>query len=136
MSTTIIAKKKTAVARAIISNGKGEIRVNNVPLSLIRPEILREKAMEAVALVGEKNLSHININITVRGGGYVSQLYAVRQAIAKSIVASITDAEQKENIKKLYLSVDRQMLVADTRVCEAKKFGGRGARARRQKSYR
>jgi small subunit ribosomal protein S16e len=34
------------------------------------------------------------------------------------------------------LSYDRTLLVADPRRMEPKKFGGRGARARFQKSYR
>merc|ERR1711881_476688 len=45
--------------------------------------------------------------------------------------------EQSEKaIKDILVQFDRTLLVADPRKCEAKKFGGPGARARYQKSYR
>merc|ERR1711908_234600 len=65
--------------------------------------------------------------------------YAVRQAIAKAIVAyyqKYVDEATKKEIKDTLLEYDRTLLVADPRRCEPKKFGGRGARARFQKSYR
>ena len=46
------------------------------------------------------------------------------------------DEAQKKEIKEILVSYDRSLLVADPRRCEPKKFGGPGARARRQKSYR
>ena len=64
---------------------------------------------------------------------------AVRQAIAKAIVAfyqKYVDEASKREIKDLLVQYDRSLLVADPRRCEPKKFGGRGARARFQKSYR
>lgn len=75
----------------------------------------------------------------MKGGGHVSQLYAIRQAIAKGLVAFYAkneDAASALELKKTYIAYDRTLLVADPRRCEPKKFGGRGARARRQKSYR
>lgn len=62
---------------------------------------------------------------------------AIRQAIAKSIVAfyqKFIDEASKKEIKELFTSYDRSLLVADPRRCEPKKFGGPGARARYQKS--
>lgn len=73
------------------------------------------------------------------GGGHTSQIYAVRQAIAKSIVAyyqKYVDEYQKNMLKQALVQYDRALLVADNRRCEPKKFGGPGARARYQKSYR
>lgn len=46
------------------------------------------------------------------------------------------DAASALELKKTLIAYDRSLLVADPRRCEPKKFGGRGARARRQKSYR
>ena len=66
-------------------------------------------------------------------------MYAIRQAIAKAIVAfyqKYVDEQTKREIKELLLSYDRSLLVADPRRCEPKKFGGRSARSRFQKSYR
>ncbi len=64
---------------------------------------------------------------------------AIRQSIAKAIVAynqKYVDEASKREIKDILTTYDRSLLVADPRRCEAKKFGGGGARARRQKSYR
>ena len=63
----------------------------------------------------------------------------MRQAIAKAIVAyyqKYVDEASKREIKETLVQFDRSLLVADPRRCEPKKFGGRGARARFQKSYR
>ena len=46
------------------------------------------------------------------------------------------DEASKREIKDILISYDRTLLVADPRRCEPKKFGGPGARARYQKSYR
>ncbi|KAK9816012.1 hypothetical protein WJX74_007701 [Apatococcus lobatus] len=46
------------------------------------------------------------------------------------------DEQAKQEIKDQLLAYDRTLLVADPRRCEPKKFGGPGARARFQKSYR
>lgn len=75
----------------------------------------------------------------VSGGGHTSQIYAVRQAIAKSLVAyyqKYVDEHSKNTLKQAFVQYDRALLVADNRRTEPKKFGGKGARARYQKSYR
>jgi len=46
------------------------------------------------------------------------------------------DEAAKKEIKEILVQYDRTLLVADPRRCEPKKFGGPGARARYQKSYR
>lgn len=122
----------------MVKAGAGKILVNGVPLTNIRPEILRAKVMEPVSVVGDELISKLDITVKVCGGGYVSQVYAIRQAIAKSILAFYGNTEEaaQQELKNKFISYDRSLLVADSRRCEAKKFGGRGARARRQKSYR
>lgn len=64
---------------------------------------------------------------------------AIRQAIAKAMVAyhqKFVDESSKQEIRSMLIDYDRSLLVADPRRCEPKKFGGPGARARYQKSYR
>lgn len=66
-------------------------------------------------------------------------MIAIRQAIAKSIVAysqKFVDEATKQELRDTLVTYDRSLLVADPRRCEPKKFGGPGARARYQKSYR
>ncbi|KAH3766108.1 40S ribosomal protein S16 [Pelomyxa schiedti] len=135
----VFGRKKTAVAVSLCREGHGHVRLNGAPIDLITPELLRTKVLEPLLLLGKSVFGHLDIKLRVKGGGRVSQLYAIRQAIAKSIVAyyqKFVDEAAKKEIKDKLLNYDRSLLVADPRRCEPKKFGGPGARARYQKSYR
>ena len=55
--------------------------------SLTSSALLRYKVYEPVLVVGSEKFANIDIRLRVKGGGHVSQLYALRQAIAKGIVA-------------------------------------------------
>ncbi|KAK6346222.1 40S ribosomal protein S16 [Orbilia blumenaviensis] len=143
MSTTqsvqCFGKKKTATAVAHCKAGKGLVKVNGSPLSLVQPEILRFKVYEPLLILGLDKFQNVDIRVRVTGGGHTSQIYAIRQAIAKAIVAyyqKYVDEYSKNQLKAALLQFDRSLLVADNRRCEPKKFGGPGARARFQKSYR
>merc|ERR1712013_48633 len=132
-------RKKNSIAVALCRPGGGTIRVNGVPLDLVEPAILRQKVMEPVSLLGHERFSKFDIRLRVKGGGYTSQIYAVRLALARAIVAfhgKHLEEFSKREIKETLLEYDRHLLVADPRRCEPKKFGGRGARSRRQKSFR
>ena len=138
-SVQCFGRKKTATALAFVKKGTGLIKVNGVPISLVQPEILRLKTVEPILLIGSDKFSNVDIRVRVKGGGTTSQIYAIRQAIAKGIVAyyqKYVDEAAKREIKEILVEYDRTLLVADTRRCEPKKFGGPGARARYQKSYR
>ncbi|RAO70196.1 uncharacterized protein BHQ10_006208 [Talaromyces amestolkiae] len=138
-SVQCFGKKKTATAVAHTKQGKGLIKVNGQPLNLVKPEQLRFKVYEPLLIVGLDKFAGVDIRVRVTGGGHVSQIYAIRQAIAKSIVAyyqKFVDEHSKNQLKQAFLQYDRTLLVADSRRAEPKKFGGPGARARYQKSYR
>ncbi|KAI3402436.1 RPS16 [Candida oxycetoniae] len=138
-SVQTFGKKKTATAVAHVKNGKGLIKINGSPITLVEPEILRFKVYEPLTLVGLDKFQNIDIRVRVTGGGHVSQVYAIRQAIAKGLVAyhqKFVDEASKNELKKVFAAYDKTLLVADSRRMEPKKFGGRGARARFQKSYR
>merc|ERR1711990_562667 len=138
-SVQTFGRKKTAVAVAFVKKGVGRVKINGVPIELVEPETLRFKVWEPILLLGANRYSDVDIRIRVKGGGYTSQVYAVRQAIAKALVAwyqKYVDEASKKEIKEILQTYDRSLLVADPRRVEPKKFGGRGARARFQKSYR
>ncbi|KXX80523.1 hypothetical protein MMYC01_202604 [Madurella mycetomatis] len=135
----VFGKKKNATAVARCVQGKGLIKVNGKPLKLFAPEVLRAKLYEPILILGTDKFAEVDIRIKVAGGGHTSQVYATRQAIAKAIVAyyaKYIDEHSKNLLKSALIQFDRSLLVADPRRCEPKKFGGRGARARFQKSYR
>ena len=124
-------KRKTAVARATVLKGKGLIRINKIPLELHQPDIARWKIMEPLNIAGNA-VNNVNINVSVKGGGFISQANAIRTAIARGLVEFTNDSD----LKSSYLEYDRSILVNDPRRKEAKKPLGRGARKKRQKSYR
>jgi len=138
-SVQCFGRKKTAVAVTHCKRGRGLIKINGVPIELVQPEILRYKAFEPILLLGRHRFAGVDMRIRVKGGGHTSQIYAIRQSIAKALVAfyqKFVDEQQKKEIKDILIRYDRTLLVADPRRCEPKKFGGRGARSRFQKSYR
>merc|ERR1712095_39588 len=138
-SVQVFGRKKTATAVAYCKRGKGLVRVNGKPLEQVEPKPLQFKLQEPLLLLGKDRFSEVDIRIRVKGGGRVSQIYAIRQALSKAIVAyyqKYVDEQSKKTIKDILIQFDCTLLVADPRRCEAKKFGGPGARARYQKSYR
>lgn len=124
-------KRKTAVARASALKGTGKVRINKVPLEIVEPMLARLKMTEPLHIAGKK-AEKLDIQVSVSGGGVYGQADAARTAIARAILDYTEDAELKEQ----YLAYDRTLLVNDTRVKESKKPLGRGARKKRQKSYR
>ncbi|HDJ50960.1 MAG TPA: 30S ribosomal protein S9 [Thermoprotei archaeon] len=124
-------KRKTAIARAYIRPGIGRVWINRKPLPLVEPEIARLTIMEPLVLAGEKALK-VDIEVRVRGGGFMGQAEAARTAIAKGLVEFFKD----EDLKRKFLEYDRSLLIPDVRRKEPKKPLGRGARKKRQTSYR
>jgi small subunit ribosomal protein S9 len=125
-------KRKTASARATVRVGKGRIRINNVPLEIFEPKLARDKILEPLFLVDDKVLEQIDINVKVSGGGFMGQAEAARMAIAKGLLKWTKSTRLRTAIR----DYDRTMIAGDPRRSEPKKFGGPGARARDQKSYR
>ena len=124
-------KRKTSIARATVMKGIGRVRINNMPVEIYEPEIARVKIMEPLR-IADKHFDKVDIDVSVQGGGFMSQANAVRTAIARGLVEFTGDA----GLKVQYLSYDRNLLVNDSRIKESKKPLGRGARKKRQKSYR
>ncbi|TQS84025.1 30S ribosomal protein S9 [Candidatus Methanomassiliicoccus intestinalis] len=124
-------KRKEAVARASVKSGSGKVRINNVPIEIYTPELARFKMMEPLLLAGDK-VAAVDINVNVQGGGFMGQAEAVRTSIAKGLVEFLQDSELEASFKQY----DRSLLISDPRRKLPKKPQGRGARKKRQKSYR
>lgn len=134
MSNKVInssGKNKTAIARATIKKGAGRTRINKKPVEIYEPEFAKMKIYESLMLAGEV-AEGIDIDVKVSGGGIIGQANAIRTAIARGIVEWTNDT----NLRDAYMVYDRNLLVNDSRQKETKKFGGPGARAKYQKSYR
>lgn len=124
-------KRKTAIARATLRPGSGIVRINSVPLDIYPNEMVRLKISEPLLLIPNA-IEGVDVAIDVHGGGIMGQAEAVRTALARGILKWHNDPQ----IKDVYISYDRTLLVNDSRQKESKKPHGRGARKKFQKSYR
>jgi len=128
----ISGKRKTAIARAVVRPGVGRIRINRTPLEIYEPEIAREKLMEPLIQAGDEVWKQVDMDVKVSGGGYMGQAEASRMAIANALLKWT----RSSHLRTVFVEYDRTMVAGDPRQKEPKKFGGPGARARDQKSYR
>ncbi len=128
-------KRKMSIARAIVKDGKGRIKINSVPLDIYEPELSRSKIKESLIIASDHvDLSRLDIDVTVYGGGVVGQSVAVISAIARGLV----NWAKNDNLLSAYLNYDRTMIAGDHRLTETHKPGqsSKGPRHKRQKSYR
>ncbi len=132
MVTNTSGKKKTAIARATVREGTGKVRIDSQPVELVDPEMARLKILEPFRITDDDLRDEVDIDVSLEGGGVMGQADAARTAIARGLVQHTNDAE----LRDAYMEFDRSLLVNDVRQSEAKKWGGPGARARYQKSYR
>lgn len=125
-------KRKTAVARAIIREGSGKIKINEKPHNILN--MFDALKIEEPLRIAENILGKINfdVSINVRGGGEKSQIEASRLALARAII----EYTKNKELEKAFLDYDRTLLVADVRRKEAYKPGDSKARKKRQASYR
>ncbi len=128
---TTKAKKKEAIARAVVRKGTGVIRINKRHIETITPEYAKELLKEPAEIAGPVAME-VDIDVEVEGGGKMGQTIAARSAIAKAYLEYRSD----EKLKKKFLSYDRLLLVDDSRRVEPKKQLGTKARKRKQKSKR
>ena len=124
-------KRKTSIARCTIKKGMGIIRINGKPLEFLSPELVKLKIQDALQFIPER-LNKIDISVNVKGGGVMGQADAIRTALARGIVDYFKDDE----LRKRLVNHDRSLLVSDDRRKEPKHPLGKGARKKRQKSYR
>ncbi|PCN51136.1 30S ribosomal protein S9 [Candidatus Geothermarchaeota archaeon ex4572_27] len=124
-------KRKTAVARAVIREGSGRVRINGVPLEIWQPEVARMRIIQTLMLAGDIARKY-DIDVYVRGGGFMGQAEAVSIAIARALVGM----SRSTRLERIYREFDRHLLVGDPRRTEPKKPLGPGPRRKKQTSYR
>lgn len=126
-------KRKSAIAKAVISPGTGKIMINKIPYENLSNKfhilMIREPLEITKEILGNLNF---DVNVNVAGGGNEGQIEAARLALAKAIYQFTESAD----LKKAFVAYDRGLLVADTRRKEPYKPGDSKARSKRQKSYR
>ncbi len=140
------ASRKTSSAHVYITKGVGKIRINNVPVEMINPETAREVILAPLEVVGEEFRDKVNISVRVSGGGFMGQAYSSATAISRALIGWTKSKKEpkdhpfnkstRQQLKDTILGYDKYLISGDARRKEPKKFGGSGARRRKQKSYR
>lgn len=124
-------KRKTAVARANITQGTGKFLINKKDAKVyFSSKLYQDKVLEPLYVLGIDNFQKYDISVNVNGGGINGQTEAIKVAVSNAI------AEISQEYKNTILKYDRSFLVPDTRVKETNKPNRSKARAKRQKSYR
>ena len=128
----VSGKRKTAIARAILIEGKGNITINNKNYQFL--QMFDKLKIEEPIRITENVLGKINfdVSISVKGGGEKSQIDAARLALARAII----EFTKSKELTETFLSYDRNLLIADVRRKEAYKPGDSKARKKRQSSKR
>ena len=122
-----LGRRKAAVARVYLSDGKGKITING-------RDYKEYFGAETLQYVVTQPLVHLNaidkydINVNLTGGGVKGQAEALRLGITRALV--MVDAESKSSLK------GEGFLTRDPRMRERKKYGQPGARKRFQYSKR
>ncbi|MBC5793225.1 MAG: 30S ribosomal protein S9 [Nanohaloarchaea archaeon] len=126
-------KRKTAKARASVTEGEGTLRINSQPLKTYR-EMFRQRVKEPLVIAGEDVYSDLDIDVNVEGGGIQAQAEATRMAVARALVDHTGD----DDLERDFRDYDRNMIVEDPRRTETRKpsQSSKGARHKQQKSYR
>ncbi|MDI1495332.1 MAG: ribosomal protein S9 [Cenarchaeum symbiont of Oopsacas minuta] len=139
------ATRKSASAHVHIVKGTGMVRINNVPVEMIGQESARETVLTPLEIAGDLR-SKVDISVRTRGGGFMGQAGATATAISRALVGWTKSKKEpkghplpkstRDDLRKRIAEFDKYLLSGDSRLKEPKKFGGPGARRRKQKSYR
>ena len=138
-------QRKTSRAVATISKGNGKVRINNIPAEILQPDISKELILTPMNIIGDIR-DKIDITVKVEGGGFMGQSFASAVAISRALSGASKGGREpkdhplsksiRQEIRKKITEFDRHLLAGDPRQTESKKFGGPGARRKKQKSYR
>ena len=122
-----IGRRKTAVARVYLSEGKGNITINKKSLeeyfTLPTLQYIVKQPLELLGVLGQ-----YDIKVNLVGGGFNGQAEALRLGIARALVK--VNAEDKSKLRAA------GFMTRDPREVERKKPGRPGARKRFQFSKR
>lgn len=139
------ATRKTSKAHVFLSKGKGRIRINNIPIEMIPQETARETILAPIEIAGDLR-NKIDMSIRVAGGGFMGQAGAAATAVSRAMTGwtkSKKDPKEhpftktvREDLRKRLTEYDKYLISGDARRKEPKKYGGHGARRKKQKSYR
>lgn len=122
-----IGRRKSAVARIYMNEGKGALTINGRDYKEYFPtKIMQYKITQPFLLT--ENVDKYDIKANVFGGGNTGQVEAIRLAISRALCE--VDEKNKKSLKA------EGLMTRDSRVVERKKFGQKKARKKFQFSKR
>ncbi len=122
-----VGRRKTSVARIFLTEGKGNITINNKETKdYFKTNTLLYKVNQPFLLTDTAKKFDVTVN--VQGGGITGQAEAVRLGISRALIQ--VDPEFRKALKP------EGLLTRDPRMVERKKFGQKKARKRFQFSKR
>lgn len=119
-------RRKTAVARVWITQGTGQVKVNERAVEEYFGEAVRDQALMPLRTLGLTG--DFDVWATVKGGGISGQAGALRHGLARALV--VANEDYRKPLRK------KGFLTRDSRMVERKKYGQPGARKRFQFSKR
>ena len=142
-------RRKTAVARVALTEGTGQVTINGRPVEVYFTEEKDRNAVYGPLKLTEMH-SRVDVNVSVKGGGYSGQAGAVSQGIARALKQYFgvtapapeaapppgTDGEPTAAPSMAKVLRDSGYLTRDGRMKERKKYGRKGARKSFQFSKR
>lgn len=127
-------RRKSAVARVILTPGKGNIVVNGRDVNEYFPFAVLVMDLKQ-PLVLTNNEETFDITVNVKGGGFSGQAGAIRHGITKALLEVDKANEGKEDSYRKILKA-AGFITRDPRQKERKKYGLKGARRAPQFSKR
>ena len=129
LGVSTVGRRKEAVARVYLSEGKGKITVNGKPIAEYFKGLVNQMIYQKPIEITKTSGKYI-ISVKVKGGGSTSQLGAVVHGISRSL-AKIDTKNFRSLLKR------EGLLTRDARAKERRKYGLAGkARARKQSPKR
>ena len=119
-------RRKTAVARVWVTQGSGQIKINNRSVDEYFGEAVRQQALRPLTSLGVEG--EFDIWCSVKGGGISGQAGALRHGLARALV--VANEDYRKPLRR------HGFLTRDSRMVERKKYGQPGARKRFQFSKR
>ena len=132
---TATGRRKRSQAQVRLTNGTGKITVNGVDVNEYMPyaTLVMDLKQPLVLTGNEKN---VDIDVTVKGGGFSGQTGAIRLGITRALIEfdSNTDVTSEDSYRKILKTAG--FVTRDPRVKERKKPGLKKARRAPQFSKR
>lgn len=127
-------RRKSSVARVILTPGKGNITVNGIDVNEYMPfEVLVMDLKQPLVVTNNEETFDVKVNVT--GGGFSGQTGAIRLGIARALLEYDKDNEEKEDSYRKILKAN-SFITRDARSKERKKYGLKAARRAPQFSKR